>query len=125
MLIYFLLVFQNYLKLYHACTCPLATVLKVLKLTPPLSRHLMKFAPTFRSTTTPLAIVSEKICSHNMNQKLLYPWYRSRKMCCWLTMYMVGKCLFKYNLSWTLQLYKCGRYTFVVYHYYTCNIICG
>jgi hypothetical protein len=33
----------------------------------------------------------EKICSHNMNQKLLYPRYRSRKMCCWLIVYMVGK----------------------------------
>jgi hypothetical protein len=71
------------------------SVLKVLKLTPPLSRHLMKFAPTFRSTTTPLVIVSEKICSHNMNQKLLCHRYKSRKMCRWLTMDMVGKCLFK------------------------------
>jgi hypothetical protein len=49
------------------------SVLKVLKLTPPLSRHLMKFPPTFRSATTPLSIVSEKICLHNMNQKLWYP----------------------------------------------------
>jgi hypothetical protein len=74
------------------------SVLKVLKLTPPLSRHLMKFAPTFRSTTMPLAIVSEKICSHNMNQKLLCHRYKSRKMCRWLTMYMVGKCLFKWSV---------------------------
>jgi hypothetical protein len=65
------------------------SVLKVLKLTPPLYRHLMKFPPTFRSATTPLAIVSEKICSHHMNQKLLYPRYRSLNMCCWLTMYIV------------------------------------
>jgi hypothetical protein len=62
------------------------SVLKVFKLTSPLSRHLMRYATTFRSATTPLAIVSEKICSHNMNQKLLYLWYRSRKMCCWQKM---------------------------------------
>ena len=29
--------------------------------------HFPTFPPTFRSATTPLAIVSEKICSHNMN----------------------------------------------------------
>ena len=73
--------------------------MKVLKLTPPLSRHIMKFAPTFRFATTPLAIVSENICSHNMNQKLLYPRNRSRMMYCWLTMYMVGKCLFKWSID--------------------------
>jgi hypothetical protein len=70
----------------------------VLKLPSPLSRHLMRYATTFRSATTPLAIVSEKICSHNMNQKLLYLRYRSRNMCCWLTKYMVGKCLFKWSI---------------------------
>ena len=60
--------------------------------------HFPMFPPTFRSATTPLAVVSEKIGSHHMNQKLLYPRYRSRKMCCWLTMYMVGKCLFKWSI---------------------------
>ena len=53
------------------------SVLKVLKLTPPLSRHLMKLAPTFQRF-------------HPLSDPPLRLWQ--------LYMYMVGKCLFKRSI---------------------------
>ena len=67
--------------------------------------HFPTFPPTFRCATTPLAIVSEKICSHNMNKKLLYSRYRSRKMCCWLAMYSGWK-VFVQMVNCSLRRFK-------------------